>query len=154
MRNLMNSSVVLGALIVLVLGCSAPKENSAVTNTNTNPAVNVQSNSPTAAAEPQIEVTAKVLTKAYDENELAADGKYKDKTIKVSGKIKEIAETLGNVTVQLEGHDFLRDVMCSFEESERNNVAKLKKGQQMTMVGRGDGMTLGIYVGLRECKVQ
>ena len=94
------------------------------------------------------------MTKDYDENELAADGKYKGKTIAVSGKVENIAETMGNVTVSLAGHDMVKSVMCSFEESEKTNVAKLKKGQQATLVGTGDGMTMGLYVGLQKCKVQ
>ncbi|MBA2335819.1 MAG: OB-fold protein [Pyrinomonadaceae bacterium] len=42
--------------------------------------------------------------------------------------------------------------MCNFEESEKTNVEKIKKGQQVTLVGKGDGMTAGLYVGLQECK--
>ncbi len=38
--------------------------------------------------------------------------------------------------------------MCSFDESEKSNITKLKKGQQVTVVGKGDGMTAGLYVGL------
>jgi hypothetical protein len=85
---------------------------------------------------------------------LAADAKYKDKLLAVSGKISNIAETLGNVTVQLEGHEIMATVMCSFDDSEKANVAKLKKGQQTTLMGTGDGKTMGIYVGLEHCKIQ
>jgi tRNA_anti-like len=152
MRNLKNIACVCGLLMLLGLGCSQSKE--ATTNTNQGNISQRQTNSTTKEPETQIELTSKALTKAYEENEIAADEKYKNKLIKVSGKITDIAETLGNVTVQLEGHKFLQNVMCSFEESEKGNVAKLKKGQQTTFVGRGDGKTLGLYVGLQTCKIQ
>ncbi len=152
MKNLKNVSFVCGLLMFLGLGCSQTKETT--TSANQNTASQTQSNSTTKAPEIQIELTAKALTKAYDENELAADEKYKNKLLKVAGKITDISETLGNVTVQLEGHKFLQNVMCSFEESEKGNVAKLKKGQQTTLLGRGDGKTLGLYVGMQTCKIQ
>lgn len=107
-----------------------------------------------ATDEPPIPVTAKILTTEYDENELAADGKYKGKRLAVAGKITNIAETFGSLTVSLEGHDRLQTVMCSFEEAEKASLASLKKGQNVTLIGVGDGSTGGLYVGLTECKIQ
>lgn len=131
--------------LVVILGCSAPKE------TANGPA---PSNTTAAATDKPMAVSAKNLTKTYDENELAANEKYKDKFLAVSGKVESIAETFGNVTVSLEGHNVVLTVLCSFEESEKASVAKLKKGQQATLVGKSDGLTAGLYVGLQKCKVQ
>lgn len=141
MKNRVNIVIVGAVMMYLVLGCSGTAKNT----------------STTAAADPNakpIAVDAKVLTKEYDTNELAADGKYKGKLLAVTGKIASIAETLGNVTVQLDGHNAVISVMCSFEESEKASVAKLKKGQTTTLVGTGDGSTGGLYAGLTKCKVQ
>jgi hypothetical protein len=145
----MKNSIPTIALIFLglVLGCG---NQTSTTNNPASPANAVQS----APAEKPIAVQSKALTKEYDSNELAADGKYKDKMLAVSGKVSDIAETFGNVTVSLEGHDIVKSVMCNFEESEKANVAKLKKGQTATLIGKGDGMTGGLYVGLQKCKIQ
>ncbi|MCY7345065.1 MAG: OB-fold putative lipoprotein [Pyrinomonadaceae bacterium] len=156
MKNLLNFTILFILGLFLILGCSGANQN-ATTPTNSASVKTVPANTtaaPAAPTEKPIVVQARVMTKDYDENELAADGKYKGKMITVSGKIENIAETMGNVTVSLAGHDMVKSVMCSFEESEKTNVAKLKKGQQATLVGIGDGMTMGLYAGLQKCKVQ
>ena len=156
MKNLLNLTILFALGLFLILGCSGANQN-ATTPANSASVTKVPANTTAASAAPTekpIAVQARVMTKDYDENELAADGKYKGKTIAVSGKVENIAETMGNVTVSLAGHDMVKSVMCSFEESEKTNVAKLKKGQQATLVGTGDGMTMGLYAGLQKCKVQ
>lgn len=130
---------------LLVLGCSAPKETSNAS---------APSNATATQADKPVSIAAKDLTKAYDDNELAADQKYKGKSLAVSGKIENIAETFGNITVSLQGHNMVLTVMCSFEDSEKSNVTALKKGQQTTLVGVGEGMTAGLYVGMQKCKIQ
>lgn len=150
MKNLLNLLIVGGIFITLILGCSGANKNAATSTTSSAPATN----SAAAPTEKPIAVQAKALTKEYDENELAADAKYKDKMLAVSGKVSNIAETMGNVTVQLEGYNIAKNVMCSFDEAEKANVAKLKKGQQVTLIGKGDGSTAGLYIGLQGCKTQ
>lgn len=152
MKNIFTLVFISTAGLFLVLGCS----NSSDSN---KPAVKTESAAPEVSAQttpedqPPIKITAKNLTKEYEENELAADGKYKDKQLAVSGKVSNIAETFGNVTVSLEGFNGVVSVMCSFEESEKENVAKLKKGQNVILKGKGDGSTGGLYVGLEACKI-
>lgn len=147
MKNLINLTIVGILFLAVILGCSGANKNASTSTANQSPATN-------APTEKPIAVQAKALTKEYDDNELAADAKYKDKMLAVSGKVSNIAETMGNVTVQLEGHNIAKNVMCSFDEAEKANVAKLKKGQQVTLSGKGDGMTAGLYVGLQGCKIQ
>lgn len=117
-----------------------------------------QSSQTPATNEKPLEVKAVDLTKEYDQNELAADGKYKGKLLSVSGKVSEIAETFGSVTVDLEGHKEsginLLSVKCSFNDSEKGAISKLKKGQNATLTGRGDGKTANLYVGLKDCKIK
>jgi len=151
MKNPINLIIVGGVFLALILGCSGANKNAATQVTG--PAATAV-NSAAAPTEKPIAVQAKALTKEYDENELAADGKYKDKMLAVSGKVSNIAETMGNVTVQLEGFNIAKSVMCNFDETEKANVAKLKKGQQATLIGKGDGSTGGLYVGLQGCRIQ
>ena len=139
MKNIFNLTVITAVFVLLVLGCGKSGGGS----TTSGP----------AADEKPIAVGAKTLTKEYDENELAADGKYKGKLLAVTGKITDIAETLGNVTVQMEGHNMVVTVMCSFDESQKGAVSRLKKGQTAIMTGTGDGSTGGLYVGLEKCRL-
>lgn len=148
-KSLLNLLIVSGLGLFLVLGCSAPKESNSTTKTET-----PVTNSATTSSEKPVAVSSKDLTKTFEENELAANEKYNNKTLAVSGKIENIAETMGNITVSLQGHNAVLSVMCNFAESEKSSVTKLKKGQQTTLIGKGDGMTMGLYVGLKECKVQ
>jgi len=156
MKNSINLLIIFFAVLFLILGCSQSANNSATTAPANSAIVasNTSMTAPAAPSEKPIAVQARVMTKDYDENELAADGKYKGKTIAVSGKVENIAETMGSVTVSLAGHDMVKSVMCSFEESEKASVAKLKKGQQTTLVGTGDGLTMGLYAGLQKCRIQ
>lgn len=155
MKNQINNLLIVGLFFLsVVLGCSTPANTSQTSNSSTKSSESESKNAPDSTSEKPVSVSAKELTKTYDENELAADEKYKGKMLAVSGKISNIAETLGNLTISLEGHDVVKSVMCSFDESEKSNIAKLKKGQQVTLVGKGDGMTAGLYVGLDKCKIQ
>lgn len=137
MKHQSNLSVVLLLLAAIAIACGR--------ETGSGPATAHDPN------EKPIAIAATSLTKEYDGNELAADGKYKGKLVAVSGKITDIADTFGNVTVQLEGHDIVHTVMCNFNDAERSNVAKLTKGQQVTLTGRVEGSTAGLYVGLQKC---
>lgn len=153
MRNILNLAIVAVVFIVLVIGCGGDKTNTA-NGTNAVPAA-----SPANVAvvpspvEKTVAIAAKALTKEYETNELAADSKYKGKALVVSGKVSNIAETFGKVSVSLEG-DGVRSVICSFEDAEREPVSRLKKGQQITLAGTGDGLTMGMIAGLNKCKVQ
>lgn len=149
MKNKLNLLIIGGVLLTAILGCSAAKESSAPASGQPT----LENNTVSNPAAP-IVVKATELTKAYDENEIAADGKYKGKTLEVAGKITNIAETLGNVTVSLAGHNAAKTVLCSFGESEKSTVAKLKNGQSATLTGTGDGSTGGLYVGLNDCKIK
>lgn len=151
MKNLFAIGAVSVIALALGLGCGG---GSGTSTSNSAPGTSSPVNSNVAPViEKPVALDAKTLTKEYDVNELAADGKYKGKTLAVTGKISSVAETLGNITVSLEGHDLTKTVMCSFEESEKASVTALKKGERTTLVGTGDGSTGGLYVGLQECRV-
>ncbi len=139
MKNIWTVIIIFAIGFLMVVGCSDPKARK------------------TEAAKPDekpVAVSADVLTADYEENELAADGKYKDKMLEVRGKISNIAETFGTISVQMEGDKIMPNVMCTFNDDQKDAVAKLKKGQTATLIGRCEGSTGGIYVGLNACRVQ
>jgi hypothetical protein len=134
----MKRSIPFALLLFVILGCSQTKQ-------------------PATQPETPLPVDAAMLTKAYSDNEVAADGQYKGKMLAVSGIITGITETFGSVQVDLEGHKEngvnLVSVKCTFEETEKASVAGLKKGSKSTLTGRNEGMTAGLFVGLDKCKV-
>lgn len=149
MKNLVNLTLALSVIGLIALGCSGDSNRNTTSSDGAS-----KTASPNPSTEKSVEIQAKALTKEYDANEIAADEKFKGKMLAVSGKVSNIAETMGNMTVQLEGHDVVASVMCRFADAEKPSVAKLKKGQQAKLVGVGDGKTLGLYVGMKECKIQ
>ncbi len=113
----------------------------------------------TVSNEPPVAVSATDITKAYSENEIAADEKYRNKNLEISGKLTEVSETFGSFQADLEGFKDanginLISVKCSFDESQKSALSKLKKGSTATFQGTGDGLTAGLYVGLTNCKIK
>ena len=117
---------------------------------------NDQTKTPAATPTPEIPtaIKAATLTREYADNELAADEKYSGKLLEVTGKLTNISVTLGSITAQIEGYRPLLTVMCSFSGEQKQKLAALKTGQQVTFVGTGNGMTAGLYVGLKNCSVK
>ncbi|MGB1283350.1 MAG: OB-fold protein, partial [Polaribacter sp.] len=98
------------------------------------------------------ELTASMLFNAYESNEVAADGKYLDKRIAVTGKISDIGkDVLGNPYVSLYV-DYMKTVNCYFSEDEIQEISQLKKGQKIYIEGICKGKTLNISVNLSDCK--
>lgn len=108
------------------------------------------------ASKPDMKVEATAIMKQFEENEAAADGKYKGKTLQVSGIIDKIdTEFLDDEEYVINiggGGDFvLFTVNC--DDQAAKTVAKLKKGQKITVVGDfEDGGDLGVE--LSNCVVK
>lgn len=89
---------------------------------------------------PDVAVTARKLWAEYDENEVAADGKYKGKTIEVTGEILEIRKTLGSAYVDLDVGLPIVSVSC--EMRDEKSLAQLRKGAAITIIGNGAGKVI------------
>lgn len=86
-------------------------------------------------------VTSRDLAHAYDENTVAADQRFKGKKFKVTGIVTDINTDLtGSPYVTLDNSDGFLEPQFELLKSENNDIAKLKKGQQLSLlcVGRGD----------------
>ncbi len=84
-----------------------------------------------------LSVESKQLAREYDDNEVAADQKYK-KTgsyLLVSGSVTGISKDFkGDPYVTLQGHQLLHDVQARFEKSDNSELASFKKGQHVLFV--------------------
>lgn len=98
----------------------------------------------TAEVEQAVAVSASQLYSDYKQNELAADEKYKGKMIEVSGTVATIEEMFGQKFVTLNTGDILGKIQCFLDDSEGSKAASLTVGQQITLTGKGDGMSLNV----------
>ena len=99
------------------------------------------------------EVTANQLYRAYDNNEISADNKYKGKKLAVTGRISDISEVLGSINVDLKTGDGIGWTKVSCTMKNRDDVARLRKGQKVTIIGTCTGLTLNISIDLDDCEI-
>lgn len=143
---------VLGIFIALVVISSASGGN---TNKNIGNEENSTSTEERTVQETKpIEVTPAELRLAYDENEVKAGKKYKDKTVSMTGTVSSIETDplWDNPIVKLDSGKQFYEVSCYFPENA-SGVADLSKGQTATLEGRVEGVTI-LTVVVRDCKVR
>lgn len=100
-------------------------------------------------------VTAEALASAYAANEVAADDKYKEKLVEVTGTIVTIAKDfLDDPYVTLsDGKEFsLNNPQCSFPKDRASEVSGLTKGEKVRLQGRVSGAVIGTVM-IRDCMV-
>lgn len=112
----------------------------------------------TSAAEdaPKVEaikVTAGEISKAYEENEAAADSQYKDKLLQVSGKVSGITKDItDNTVVALAGSNQFIPVQGTLISEEAAKALTLKKGDKVTLQCKGAGEVASFPM-LQDCAV-
>ena len=100
---------------------------------------------------PVLKVTSKTLYKEYNNNEIAADDKYKGKIIQVRGTIRDIGkDIMDDAYISLIGDDFFGDVQCFF--TDKSYLLNLKKGQRVNVIGYCDGLFMNII--LQNCIIK
>lgn len=151
--------IVIGAIVVAgIIGGTAGNSQDVATGGNNQTATNqITENTPQPTENNNVIVTAIELCKAYDENEVNADNLYKNKTLEITGTIESIGkDMLDDTYVTLEdGETYsLKNVQCYFKDkTEIDKVASLKKGDEITIIGQGDGAVLGKPI-VKNCKIK
>lgn len=108
---------------------------------------------PFPRARPPVSVSAKKLASEYKANEIAADQKYKDRVASISGTVESIGkDILATPYVVLTGAGFFPAVQCFFSDADQGTLARLRKGQSITIRGRIDGEMGNVLV--KECSVR
>ncbi len=103
------------------------------------------------AAQPPIEVSNAQLWKEYDANEVAADERYKDRSLLVSGSIESIdKDAFGNMVLHLKSPEMFANTMATLDDSQKANAMQLAKGQAVKVQCRGAGKILR-SPNLRDC---
>ena len=104
-----------------------------------------QSPKVTSDSNPSVTISASKLYKEYNENEIAADEKYKGKIIEITGVIRDIGNyIMDNAYITLVGNEYFRDIQCYF--NEKSVVAKLSKGKRITVIGSCSGLMINVQI--------
>jgi hypothetical protein len=141
-----------GVIVIVLIGLSAlggAIEEPTATNNN-----NDSQQESTVVQEEVVEVTAVELSQAYDDNKVAADAKYEDKTLQISGVIDDIGKDILDAPyVTLKGRETsFFGVQCMFSRNDEALLANLSKGQQLTLQGKLSGELIGNVL-VRGCTI-
>lgn len=102
-----------------------------------------------------LDISAETLCMDYTNNAIKANTTYKGKVANITGTIVTIDQSLGSTYITLSsGKEFdLMSVQCFFKDkTEIAKLANFSKGENITVVGRIEGVTLLISV--KDCKVK
>ena len=98
----------------------------------------------------ELELTVDELFAAYEEDQAAADERFLDKIINVSGIASaiEIKDVLGTYYIRLTGaeDDILESVQCMFDKKHGDVLRQLEKGQAITVQGRYNGSIIAVRI--------
>lgn len=113
---------------------------------------------PPASQQNFINISAPALYNEYETNEVAANLKYKDKWLCVTGTISDIGQAVMDepyITLSSEREYGLFGVNCYFPgtSSSQTLVASFYKGQRLTVYGRCSGTILGSII-ISDCQIK
>lgn len=102
----------------------------------------------------EVKVTASKLSLDYEENSVAADKKYKNKILYVTGNVYEVDEDLwGTIYVTLENNRHSGGVRCYFSDTHKDRIADLSKGEKIKVKGKCVGKSI-FYAALERCVIE
>ncbi len=100
-----------------------------------------------------IPITAPQLFADYHANEVAADEKYKGKWLAVTGQVDSVGkDILDNIFISLRTQNRFMSARAQMEQSDSDQVARLKRGQKVMLLCSGSGLLLGSPL-LDKCRV-
>jgi len=103
------------------------------------------------AAEPR--VSADDLAATYDDNEVAGNNGYDQKTFVVSGTVDQVSTGLGELDVYLSTSSAkYTKIDCEFSNDQSSNVGKIHTGDVISIEGTGAGL-IGGNVQMNDCDI-
>jgi hypothetical protein len=147
-----------GIGIILAIGwlliyISAHQDHTQVATKNTNTATDTETAQPPQT--PSYTLSTNQLENDYKANEVAADMKYKGHIVVVSGTIKSIGKDIMDqayIVIDGENESLFSGVQCMFTKDEEPSVARLSKGEYVTVKGEVSGGKMGVL--LHKCTIQ
>lgn len=88
----------------------------------------------------EVRVTASHMYDDYESNEIAANLKYDGKVLAVTGTVEDFGggENSAYYIDLLTGDFSITSVRCHFSQSHLDDIASLRKGDRLTLRGKGD----------------
>lgn len=93
-----------------------------------------------------ITITAAELMNAYNNDEAAANAKYLEKVIAVTGKVVEATTNDGVTMVSLETDDDFGAISCEFDRFSEHKRTTFSPGEQITLKGLCSGKTIDVVL--------
>jgi tetratricopeptide (TPR) repeat protein len=107
------------------------------------------------AAERPIRIAADKLMAEYQNNQIAANARYKDKSLAVTGIVANVGKDIGDtVYVTLETGVMVFKIQCFFKKGGDTALAQIVSGVQLTVIGRCDGKVEEGNILLKECALK
>ena len=104
-----------------------------------------------------IEISANDIYAAFQENEIAANEKYKGKAVKITGVVSDINAkdvlTSANILLDVDDTFFVGSVQCNFNSDYSKALANVQKGQSVTIIGTCNGLST-FNVMINACQLQ
>lgn len=103
---------------------------------------------------PGLAVTAAALETTFNSNAVAADVKYKDKVLEVTGKVVRVVQDNARkvYTLELATDEPTKTVSCDFTEQTNYPLASVERGKQVTVRGLCVGRD-NEFVKVKDCVV-
>lgn len=141
---------------LIVIGLIFGKDETSTTS-NQNPSTTAQSETaPEVEAAPPLEVTSEEILNAYKTNEIAANKKFKDQNVLVTGKIESIEADFSDDPVIVfktaDQYEFLKP-RASLTKQEQDKAAELSKGQSIKLLCSRISEVAGMPT-MSECVIQ
>jgi hypothetical protein len=144
-RLKLDSALALALMLLVVLGCSKLRKGDSPTNSS-------NSNSNQSTASSSDEITAEALFDEYQKDKIAADKKYKDQELIVTGTVDMVKiGPSGNPYVTMNTSSLILRVQFLFDKKHESAVMKLRKGQKATIKGRGFGRIGNVMI--KDCEI-
>lgn len=101
--------------------------------------------------EAAVAVTAEQLATAYADNEDIADAAYKGKWLRLTGRVHDMGKhSVEEVHLEIVTGNPAVGLQCSFADRFANRIKQVRKGQEVTVIGRCAGKPT--YVLLEDCQ--
>jgi hypothetical protein len=147
----------MGGLFVLmvmigVIGNMGRKGNQTAQNRNSSqPESQAVQEAPPA---PTLNLRAAEMLKAYENNKLQAEQTYKGKRVRIKGVVGSIGSDILDqpyVTVGTGASFEVTQLQCMFSKEQSGQLAKLNKGQAITVEGTVDAYVMNVLV--QDCQL-
>lgn len=144
---------IIGVIVLLwVIGSLVDGETTtSETSTSENPTSAASTTTPIPAI---LKVTSLKMSSDYQDNQVAADAKYKGNVVQISGAVQSIGkDILDKPYIELGGSTAtLFGVQCMFGKGDEPQLATVSKGNTLTLQGRVSGSLVGNVI-VNECSI-